>query len=85
LKVSEWSRLFYQQLLVNFPELVVADMPDEYENYTCALPGRELDLIVFGCDDCFATVWFDGSPVCDYSDATPEDAIEAATWVATLF
>jgi hypothetical protein len=81
---SEWSRLFYQRLLVNFPELIAADTPDEYGHYTCVMPRKELDLFVMGCDDCFAAVWFNESPVCDYSDATREDAIEAATWVATL-
>ena len=90
LKVSEWSGLFYQRLVVDFPDLKFSNAPDEYENYSCTLQGKDLDLFVMGCDDCFMAVWFDGSPVCDYSQAEEcpsvceADAENAATYIATL-
>jgi len=78
LKVSEFSNRFYQRLAAEFPDLLVAG-PDEYEHYNFTVPGKDLDLFVMGCDDCFATVWLDGHPVCDYSDPGPEDVDDAAT------
>ena len=59
LKVSEWSGLFYQRLVVDFPDLKFSNAPDEYENYSCTLQGKDLDLFVMGCDDCFMAVWFE--------------------------
>jgi hypothetical protein len=82
LKVLEFTNLLHQRLVAEFPDLVVSEA-DEYENYNFTLPGKDLDLFAMGCDDCFATVWFNGHPVCDYSDAGPEDADDAATYVAS--
>lgn len=84
MKVAEWSARFYKSLSAEFPNLVPSSEPDEYEHYGCHLPGRDLDLFVMGCDDCFASVWFDGHPVFDRSDAEARDAIDAATYIASI-
>lgn len=87
--MSEWSALFYQQLVVDFPDLRYSQAPDEYENFTSTLHGKDIDLFVMGCDDCFMAVWFEGSPVCDYSQAEENSSIcaagaeDAATYIAT--
>ena len=84
MKVAEWSALFYHRLAAEIPDLMASSLPDEYEHYGCTLPGRDLDLFVMGCDDCFASVWFEGNPVCDWSDAGAQDADEAARYIASI-
>ncbi len=79
--VSDWSALFFARLSERRPGLAAPSGPDEDGHYTSELNGKAIS--VMGCDDCFATVWLEGSPVCDYSNATAADAEEAALFVAT--
>ncbi|HLJ84874.1 MAG TPA: hypothetical protein VKT51_11935 [Candidatus Eremiobacteraceae bacterium] len=79
--LSDWSSLFFARLGEKTKGFAAPSGPDEDGHYATKLNGK--DLFVMGCDDCFATVWFEGSPVCDYSNASATDAKEAALFIAS--